>query len=222
MGSNTIPKKLSPLQYERVVNLVNCALFRHFHPLSSGLLGLKAVDPDACSFTSSLRVAEENVNSLGLLPAAGYSRLIEDAVVVLGYVLSGELLMPARLEIDYLHTAGAGDTLEITARITSQKANLRVVRVEISHGETPIATSEVTAVEVRTFPVATQKKIVQAAEQGLLNPAILLEFVHLFDPEHYLAAKVALRAAPFPGLEKRVPATSEAETVTADLSESGA
>ena len=81
-------------------NLLQCGLFHHVHPLSGSLLELSSLTYDQGVFQASRLIGAHDLNALGLLPIAAYSRFMEDTLAVAGYVLTGELVMPVRLEAD--------------------------------------------------------------------------------------------------------------------------
>lgn len=187
---------LTPLQYERLRSLRQCALFKYFHPLSLELLTGYAIDAKTQCFRTSVTVSGHELGALGLLPMSHYSRLMEEAVMALGYVLSGELLMPARMEADYLLAVGPDETLELVARQSKRQGRLAWFEVTLLSAGAAVCRGTVTAMEIRTLPEAMQLKMVKAAEQGRFDIAVLAEFIHLFDPRHYLSAKRAIEQAP--------------------------
>lgn len=184
---------LSPSQYERLKRLADCALFQHFHPLSSKLLDLKAFDPAAQAFSARVAIDDQHLTSLGLVPTSEYARLLEDAVIVLGYILTGSLLLPVRVEADYFAAIGPRSEVLVRACQLRRRGALHQVEIAVHEQEVCVARAVVTAAEVHTLPEATQCKVVEAARLGLLDEAILLEFVHLFEPRRYLEAREALK-----------------------------
>lgn len=201
---------LTPSQYARMQALSSCALFQHFQPLSGSLLGKGAIDERDGAFTATVRVDDRELNSLGLLPAGGYSRLMEDAVAVLGYILTGELLMPVRSEVNHRHAVGSGETLTVRAVVLKQHGRLHWFYVTVASGEHIMAWARLTALEVHSLPLPLQHKVVAASRNGRVRPEVLIEFIHLFEPELYVAAKAAVAASEVthvvPQAENAVPA----------------
>lgn len=182
---------LSPAQRERLLVARNSSLFQYL--LQGDPLEADGLDPTAKSLTIRIPSDRQDFSGLGLMPLSGFSRLMEDAVVLLGYILTGELLMVTRLEADYQRAVGIDEVLEITARQTKRQGRFHWYELSIRDGQHEVTCAQMTAIVIRTFPEALQQKIVKAAENGRLDPELLMQFVHLFHPQYYMAAKIGAR-----------------------------
>lgn len=179
---------LSPAQRDRIRVARSSSLFQYL--LAGDPLEADGLDAASKSLTVSVPSDRQDFSGLGLMPLSGFSRLMEDAVVLLGYILTGELLMVTRLEADYQRAVGIDEVLVITARQIKRQGRFQWYELSIRDGEREVTCAQMTAIVIRTFPEALQQKIVKAAEHGRLDPDLLMQFVHLFQPRYYMAAKV--------------------------------
>lgn len=184
--------RLSAAQRERILLARGSSLFQYL--LQGDPVEPEGLDPIQKSLTVKVPSDRQNLSGLGLMPLSGFSRLMEDAVVLLGYILTGELLMVTRLAADYQRAVGLDETLEIVATQTKRQGRLQSYELSIRDGEDEVTRAQITAIVIRTFPEALQQKIVKAAEQGRLDPELLMQFVHLFQPKYYMAAKVGAQS----------------------------
>lgn len=184
---------LSPEQRERLQLARNSSLFQYL--LQGDPLEAEGLAPEAKSLTVKVPSDRQDFSGLGLMPLSGFSRLMEDAVLLLGYLLTGELLMVTRLEADYQRAVGIDEVLEITARQIKRQGRFQWYELSIRDGVHEVTCAQMTAIVIRTFPEALQQKIVKAAEHGRLDPELLMQFVHLFQPSYYMAAKVGAQGS---------------------------
>lgn len=184
--------QLSSAQRERLRMARDSSLFQYL--LHGAPLEVDGLDADSKTLTVSVSSDNQVFGGLGLMPLSGFSRLMEDAVVLLGYVLTGELLMVTRLEADYQRAVGIDEVLAITARQVKRQGRFQWYELSIRDGSHEVTCAQMTAIVIRTFPEALQQKIVKAAEHGRLDPDLLMQFVHLFQPRYYMAAKVGARS----------------------------
>ncbi len=184
---------LSPAQRERLQVARNSSLFQYL--LQGDPLEADGLDPEAKSLTFKVPSDRQDLSGLGLMPLSGFSRLMEDAVLLLGYLLTGELLMVTRLAADYERAVGIDELLEITARQTKRQGRFQWYELSIRNGAHEVTCAQMTAIVIRTFPEALQQKIVKAAEHGRVDPGLLMQFVHLFQPQYYMAAKVSAQSS---------------------------